>query len=253
MLAPHSSQPTDDGSPEWARQCGPHGQDSKTMSGHDHSTVAPGSVVARYCGQCGHPRIATARFCGNCGTPLPVTSSARPSGPASVSSAVTPLSGFLGGVVADVQALPFRTLVPMRAWWSGGVWRQGWTGLFVLAALTPFFLIHFADSATDFKNVSWGFSLYFAFVWFLALYTLIRPQETSWAVLVRVAVFTVLAGVAIAVGLEKHLASGEMNLTKFVFGVGFPEELAKALPVYLFVFRSSRSFDLRGYLFIGAV
>lgn len=215
------------------------------------------TAAARYCGQCGHPAKPGGRFCGACGAPLAVAGHAA-STPADVSNpapaaGIATSAAMLGDLIAGLQTLPVKTLVPLRAWWSDGVWRQGWTGLFLLAALTPFFLIHLADSAHSFSSVSWGFSLYFAFIWYLALHTLIKPDDVAWPVLARVALFTVIAGVSIAVGLEKHLAAGQMSLPKFIFGVGVPEELAKALPVYLFVFRSARRYDLRSYLFIGAV
>lgn len=220
---------------------------------------------ARFCGYCGQPAILGGAFCGECGAPLTATATSTTGAYAAdpADSAGSRVAGpevhlpspgpALGGLISDLQALPVRTLVPLRAWWTDGVWRKGWTGMFLFAALAPFFLIHLADSGHSSKSVSWGFSLYFAFVWFLALHTLIRPRDVTWGVLARVAVFTVIAGVAIAIGLEKHLAAGEMSLTKYIFGVGVPEELAKALAVYLFVFRSPQRHDLRSYLFIGAV
>lgn len=229
------------------------------MSSHQTLGPSPEPPSVRYCGNCGHQGAPGGRFCGACGAALtapaaPAAHQARFSTQRSQGSVVpTAVTDALNGLVAGLQTLPLKTLVPLRAWWSDGVWRQGWTGLFLLAALTPFFLIHFADTARSFTSVSWGFSLYFAFIWFLALYTLVKPAELAWPVLARVAVFTVIAGVSIAVGLEKHLADGQMNLAKYIFGVGIPEELAKALPVYLFVYRGSRRFDLRSYLFIGAV
>jgi RsiW-degrading membrane proteinase PrsW (M82 family) len=202
-----------------------------------------------YCASCGTAHDAGDRFCGGCGTGIHgLAPSAGVGRHAAGASQRTVTS-----VVGEFQRLPLATLVPLRVWWNQRLWRQPATGAFLLAALAPFLLLHLGGNPDNFHKVSWGFALYFAGIWLLALRTLIRPELLPWQLLGKIAVFTIIAGVSIAVGLEKHMATGDMNVGKFVFGVGVPEELAKAIPVYLFMYRSRTAYSLRAFMFAGAV
>ena len=213
------------------------------------SAPTDGPRATRYCGNCGAVHPLAHRFCAACGQGIRPSAPPEPSVP---TAALAPLTGAINSVVNELQRLPIRTLVPLRAWWDDGVWRQGATALFLAAAVAPFMLLRIATEA-DISITSWGFSLYFACLWFIAVYTLVRPPELEWPLLAKVAVFTIVAGVSIAVGLEKNVASGSTNLATYIFGVGLPEELAKALPIYLFLYRGHRQRSLRTYLFVGAV
>lgn len=197
-----------------------------------------------FCAGCGNPRAAEARFCGSCGRAATVPSPAPIPSPARATATA---------VLTDVRRLPLGTLVPLRAWWESRLWQQQWIGLFLIVALTPFFLLHLGGDPDNFHRVSWGFSLYFAFLWFLALHTLIRPEPVPWQTLAKVALFTIVAGVAIAIGLEERLLSDDPGVLGFIFGVGLPEEFAKALAVYLFLYRSPQVYGVRAFLFVGAV
>jgi RsiW-degrading membrane proteinase PrsW (M82 family) len=213
---------------------------------------AGGPRTTRYCGNCGAAHPLTNRFCDACGQSLQPGPAPRPVAPSATAAPMAPLTGAINSVVNELQRLPIKTLVPLRAWWDDGVWRQGATALFLAAAVAPFILLRIANGG-DVSTISWGFSLYFACLWFIAVYTLVRPPELDWPLLAKVAVFTIVAGVSIAVGLEKNLDSGNMNVATYIFGVGLPEELAKALPIYLFLYRGHRQRSLRTYLFVGAV
>ena len=219
-----------------------------------------------FCGMCATEHEAGAQFCVSCGARTAAAAAAphRPAGPAGSEQPATwattlpsfdsrAVSGAVHALVGDFQQLPIRTLVPLRAWWEARVWQQPWAALFLIAAITPFLLLHLGGDPARFHQVSWGFSLYFAFIWFIALFVLIRPEQLDWQLLGKVALFTAFLGVALALSLEKHLAGGQMNVVKYVLGVGLPEELAKAVAVYLFVFRSGRDSSLRTFLFVGAV
>ena len=181
--------------------------------------------------------------------PPPAPNAAPPRPPFDVRA----MSGAVNHLVGEFQQLPLRTLVPLRAWVDQKIWQQTWVALFLIAALAPFLLLHLGSGSENFHQVAWGFSVYFAFLWFIALYTLIRPGPLPWALLGKVALFTVIAGVSIAVGLEKRLATGDSNVAKCIFGVGLPEEFAKALAIYMFMFLSRTTFSLRSFLFVGAV
>jgi RsiW-degrading membrane proteinase PrsW (M82 family) len=154
---------------------------------------------------------------------------------------------------SQIRAVPWAELVPLRAWWSDGGWRQGWVGLFSVFALATFILLQLTAGDQDVHRIAWGFALYFALLWFVVLYGIIRPPEVNWWTLARIVLVTAIAGTAIAIFLEKHLAPDDSNFLRMILGVGLPEEFAKAVAVYVFVYRSKTLSTTRTYLFVGAV
>lgn len=217
----------------------------------------------RYCVHCGHSLPEQAAFCTNCGQSVAVAMSAffttppvalrqrtaPPPSRVARAAATDPLSA-LG---EQLRVVPWFMLVPLRSWWADGAWRRGWIGLFSGFAVAPFVLLRITANDQDIHRIAVGFAMYFAFLWFVVLYGLIRPERIDWWLLGRVALFTAAAGTAIAIFLEKHLAPDDSNLLQMIVGVGIPEEFAKAVPVFLFVFRSKTAFATRTYLFVGAV
>ncbi|WP_256793257.1 PrsW family glutamic-type intramembrane protease [Terrabacter sp. Ter38] len=119
--------------------------------------------------------------------------------------------------------------------------------------IAPFFLLRLTADDQEIDRIAWGFAGYFALLWFVVLYGLIRPERIDWLVLLRVALVTAVVGTALAIFLESRMAPDDSNFVKMVVGVGLPEELAKALGVYLFLFRARRVFSSRSYIFAGAV
>ncbi|WP_406833147.1 PrsW family glutamic-type intramembrane protease [Pedococcus sp. KACC 23699] len=126
-------------------------------------------------------------------------------------------------------------------------------GLFGLFAVAPFLILRLTGDDQDIHRIAWGFALYFALLWFVVLYALIAPEDRDWWRLGRIALATAFAGTAIAIFLEKHIAPDDTSLVTMILGVGLPEEFAKALAIYFFVFRSTRPSSTRTYLFAGAV
>lgn len=144
--------------------------------------------------------------------------------------------------------------MPLRAWVSDRTWLTSWVGLFAIFAFAPFVLLQATKDDEDISRIAWGFAIYFAVAWFAAMHVLIKPEKQRWGVIASIVAFTTIAGVAIAIALEKAIQPEDSSLLQMIFGVGFPEELAKALAVYLFVFRSRRQmWSTRSFLFLGCV
>jgi RsiW-degrading membrane proteinase PrsW (M82 family) len=119
---------------------------------------------------------------------------------------------------------------------------------FLALALLPFLIDHLS-----FGHAKWGFAVYFAGIWFFAIRALIKPETVSHWRLAGIALFTVVVGVPLAIALEGDAGTSNSFIHN-IFGVGLPEELAKALPVFLFVFLSKQlRLSPRTYLYIGAV
>ena len=140
-----------------------------------------------------------------------------------------------------------------RLWWSDPGWRRGRLGLFSLFAVAPFVLLRLTADDRDIQGTAWGFAIYFALLWFVALHALIQPGRLNWWMLARVAILTAVAGTAVAIFLEERLVPRHADWLHTVIGVGLPEEFAKALAVFLFVYRSRTPRSTRVYLFVGAV
>jgi RsiW-degrading membrane proteinase PrsW (M82 family) len=144
--------------------------------------------------------------------------------------------------------LPLGRLIPVRSWWEDRSWRTGMPFAFLTLALLPFLIDHLS-----FGHAKWGFAVYFAGIWFFAIRALVKPEMVSHWRLARIALFTAVVGIPLAIALEGH-AGMSSSFMHYVFGVGVPEELAKALPVFLFVFLARQvHFSPRTYVYIGAV
>lgn len=174
--------------------------------------------------------------------------------PASVAilgSSATPTPVRTGN--ASLGDLPVATLLPLRSWLREQDWLRGRLGLFGLFAVAPFGLLQLTAEDGGIERAAWGFAVYFGLAWLLAMHRLIQPEAPDRIVLAKVVGFTAVAGVAIAVALERWLGVDDTDLLTMILKVGVPEELAKALPVYLFVFRSRVAWTTRTYLFTGVV
>lgn len=213
----------------------------------------------QFCGHCGQRLFAGRPFCGYCGQRVIELDAATPPPAASATSVGLPYdvsrtsSDPLAELGAQLRSVPWGQLLPLRSWWGEGGWRRGQVGLFCLFVIAPFLLLQLTAEDQEVSRIAWGFAGYFALLWFVVLYGLISPERINWWLLLRVAVTTAVVGTALAIFLESHMAPDDSNFVKMVVGVGLPEELAKALPVYLFLTRSRTAFSSRSYLFAGAV
>lgn len=229
-------------------------------------------AVTAFCGGCGSRLAGGALFCTGCGVRVPAPRSDPVDLPAPRSGAYDyfappavrspagnpppaparrpdPLAT-LGDRVRDI---PLHVLIPLGPWLRDGGWRRGRVGAFLLFAVAPFILLRATAGDREIYRIAWGFAVYFAALWMLALHALIRPERQRRWLLARVGGFTMVAGVGIAVAMEKVIKPDSSSLVQMVLGVGGPEELAKGLAVYLFVFHSRTLWSTRTFLFAGVV
>src|SRR6195952_2071774 len=201
---------------------------------HAPIAVAVPAPPSARCGRCSAV-LDDRPFCGSCG--------------ASRGMAVDPMTVLRRGLAQ----VPLEVVLPLRAWWTSAAWRQGWLGLFAGAAVLPFVFLH-AMQDQDLSQAVWAFAIYFAAMWLVAIRSLTRPEPVDWRVLLGIPLFTAIVGVAIAIFLEENLLTGDSsNVLVMVFGVGFPEDFAKALPVAVLLFLPMRFSAPRTYLYLGAL
>jgi RsiW-degrading membrane proteinase PrsW (M82 family) len=203
------------------------------------------------CPHCGSPAIAGARFCAACGRSLRSANVDSESGPSAASS-----TGF--------KLLPALSIVlPFRTWFRGAQWRD----LFHLAVVVYFllpsvFLVLYAN-ATTFDTPGWAYALYLAPVWALVFWHLIEPGRLHK----REYLFAgaILLGTLIGMNTLTQWWEGAFHLNPtqqynpfaWIVGVGFAEEVTKALPILivaLLLLRFRRTkLSVKMWMFLGTI
>jgi RsiW-degrading membrane proteinase PrsW (M82 family) len=213
------------------------------------------------------------RFCTSCGLPCAAPADApditappaqpviRPLGDdyfaTSTSSRSTSLPDSLQRSLETIQAAPVGVTLsqafPVRDWLRDRTWWKGPLGVFVLFAAAPFVLLHLSDRDEDMTTATWGFAVYFALVWSLAMYKIIRPEPPPTSLVLKLVLFSTFVSTTFAVFVETRLEPDMANVLWTIGGVGLPEEIAKAIPVVLFVFLSRHRYSPRLFMYAGAI
>ncbi len=150
------------------------------------------------------------------------------------------------------SAPPLSVVLPLKAWWDSKDWQKGYPLLFLTFGIAPWFILHGVTETTSLSAVAWSFSAYFAALWALVMWALVRPGKVPMDLFAKVAIASAAIGVPIAVALEKNYGNTS-SLWDWTVGVGFAEELAKALPVFVFMFLGQKKYTTRMYLYMGTV
>jgi RsiW-degrading membrane proteinase PrsW (M82 family) len=153
-----------------------------------------------------------------------------------------------------VKAAPLIGVVlPLKSWWAAKEWRRGYPIVFLAFGLVPWMIMHAVNFGNDnITTIAWGFSIYFAAMWAVFMWVLVRPGSIPIELLAKVAIGGAAVGMPLAIALERNFGPAS-NLTAYIFGVGLPEEFAKALPVFVFMYLARKQFSTRMYLYMGAV
>jgi RsiW-degrading membrane proteinase PrsW (M82 family) len=91
-------------------------------------------------------------------------------------------------------------------------------------------------------------------LWALLFYTLIKPGKLDAGLFATVAASSAICGIPLAIWLEDKL-QGHDTLLHFIFGVGLPEELSKAAPVFVIMvlLGKHRTYSTRMFMYMGAI
>lgn len=216
-----------------------------------------------FCSLCARHLPAEASFCSTCGGSaatsgdhLPwairVTAPVAPVPAGSAQSVVMPTA--VASPIPDRgTSIPWRTVVPVAAWVRDGAWLNSRWGVFAAFAFAPFLLLRVTADTEDITHVAWGFAVYFGAMWLLVIHQLVRPERPPLGLMAATVLTTAVAGVALAIWLEDRLLDDGDGLFEMILAVGFPEEIAKALPIVGFMLLRRTPATPRLYLFAGAV
>jgi RsiW-degrading membrane proteinase PrsW (M82 family) len=161
----------------------------------------------------------------------------------------------------DGLAEALQILIPVRSWLHSSGWRQGVRLLVIAYALLPLvFLALFASSA-NLEIPGWTYSLYIAPLWAIGFWLLIRPgpvRRLELLIGAGISVWTLIWISVITININDHLGTvGKPLSLGAALGVGFNEEIAKALPVLLagLILRRFRSvkLDVRMWMWLGTI
>jgi RsiW-degrading membrane proteinase PrsW (M82 family) len=155
----------------------------------------------------------------------------------------------------------FRILIPVGSWLKNPGWRQGLRLLVITYALLPLVFIALFASSGNLSTPGWAYGLYIAPIWAIGFWLLIRPgpiRALEIQVAIGIIIWTLVWLNVVTINVNDHLGrAGRAFTFPEALGVGFNEEITKALPVLLaglilLRFRSTK-LDVRMWMFLGAI
>ena len=163
---------------------------------------------------------------------------------------------------ANLRTFQLAAVFPYRDALSTDLYRDHTVRLLMFFGLFPL-LVDLLDNQASLARVAWLLGIYYASIWGVVLYNLIRPPQFSWADTLKCVLFTAFLGIPLLLLLQQvppfsalyaAIRQGLMaRLVGFVLGVGVLEEVCKALPIYLFLLRPNRLRDPLTSAFYGAM
>ncbi len=168
-------------------------------------------------------------------------------------------------VFAQLGRLGLGALVPVSSWRRDRPWTIPSVQWFLFFTLFPLFLAGWtAITGSEFGNVAYLYAIYFAMTWGLVIWLFVRPERIGLLDIVRVSLFTSVAGVFLVGILSRVPGVAQLigasrdagvfqRVAGFIFGVGITEELVKALPILWIFLRNREPGTLREITYLGCV
>ncbi len=153
-------------------------------------------------------------------------------------------------------------LVPVRSWLKDPGWKQGSRLLVIAYGLLPSLFVVLFSATRDLSAPGWAYSLAIAPLWAVAFWLLIRPGHITkligWLAIAIVAgVMVLLPTVTLPWENALDQTAANHNLLPWIYGVGFAEEVTKALPILvgalLLRWVWKITLDVRVWMFLGTI
>lgn len=161
-----------------------------------------------------------------------------------------------------LRSFQFSTIFPYQDVFSKELYRTHTVRLLLFLGIFPLVVNLFAEQAS-LAQTAWLLGIYYACIWGVVLYQIIRPAHFSWSNTLKCTLFTTFIGIPLLLFFQRvppfntlyDAVNGGIlaRLIGFVLGVGVLEELCKALPVYLLLVRPRRLRDPQTAAFYGAM
>jgi RsiW-degrading membrane proteinase PrsW (M82 family) len=159
-------------------------------------------------------------------------------------------------------ATAVHILVPVRSWLKDPGWKQGSRLLVIAYGLLPSLFVVLFSATHDLSAPGWAYSLAIAPLWAVAFWLLIRPGHITkligWlAVAIVAGVMVLLPTVTLPWENALDQTGANHNLLPWIYGVGFAEEVTKALPILvaalLLRWVWKITLDVRVWMFLGTI
>lgn len=168
----------------------------------------------------------------------------------------------LKGFVNSLRSFQFSSIFPYHDVFSTELYGNHTVRLLLFLGLFPLVVNLFAEQAS-LAQTAWLLGIYYASIWGVVLYNLIRPIHFSWSNTLKCVLFTTFIGIPTLLFFQRvppfntlyQAVSGGWvsRALGFVLGVGLLEEVCKALPVYLLLMRPGKVKDPQTSAFYGAM
>ena len=166
--------------------------------------------------------------------------------------------------IETLQTFKFSSVVPYREVLNPDLYNSNIVKLLLCFGLFPWIVSSFATSNTRLEDIAWILGIYYAFIWGIVLYNLIKPAQFSLKQALKYVCFTAFIGIPLLLFIQRippfsllYAAIGSSNLISrligYVLGVGVLEELCKGVPIYLFMLRSGQLKEPFSSAFYGAM
>ncbi|BAT51907.1 hypothetical protein NOS3756_08380 [Nostoc sp. NIES-3756] len=166
--------------------------------------------------------------------------------------------------IATLRTFKFASVVPYKDVFSSELYSSNTVKLLLFFGLFPL-IIGLVANPANLEQTAWLLGIYYASIWGVVLYNLIKPAWFSWRETLKCVFFTAIVGIPLLLLIQRFplfqllYAAAESNLgiipqlIGFILGVGVLEEICKALPVYLFLLRPRKLNEPLTGAFYGAM
>ena len=152
-------------------------------------------------------------------------------------------------------------LVPIRSWLRNPGWHNGLRVLVIAYALLPLIFLALLSSSRSLSTPGFAYSVYIAPLWAIAFWLLMRPgrlHAQEIVIAVAIVIWVTIWLNVVTININDQLVNG-VRKGNFLaaLGVGYNEEISKALPVLLAAlvllrFRHTK-LNVRMWMFLGTI
>ncbi|NJL39058.1 MAG: PrsW family intramembrane metalloprotease [Leptolyngbyaceae cyanobacterium RM2_2_4] len=164
--------------------------------------------------------------------------------------------------LATLRTFQFSAVFPYRDVLSLGLYQNHLVKILLFFGLFPLVVDLITPDKASVQQTAWMLGIYYASIWGVVLYNLIKPPQFSWRDTLKCVLFTAFVGIPMLLFFQQVppfnafyavIGAGMVpRMIGFVLGVGVLEELCKALPIYLFLLRPGKLQDPLTSAFYGA-
>lgn len=176
-----------------------------------------------------------------------------------------PPRGSKTGLMEELRAISFSKVFPVAAWVKAAPWKRGNTPGFIFLALFPLLMFAYTrgmmenHSIVAFRHAGWLFAIYIGALILIVFKEFMQPENTGKLV-AQVLLFTLVAGLLtqfitgqLIVRPGQDMATSAIPILITLLIKVVIEEVVKALPLILLVWRKQLDYSPKTYAFLGAV